>query len=169
MRDNDVIVYTADGQHPRPRLPGRTRLGLLVGVAALAAGLGLAGGWLLHEVIAAGDGAAVPAVVVEACGIFNVAYEDASALAEQANEAFDQDDMANPVSANEVWRARHQAAAEEATELLFNAAENAAGRWLWLPIAFELDQAQRVLGNELSSSVEEQQALAAAAAACLGR
>lgn len=129
--------------------------------------LGLAVGWFARPILAPSR---TPDAIREACRIVMPALEEADHLARQATDAIGERSLAHPVRANEVWRARHQAALEEAAQVALGNADQMPGDWPWWSHVFALDRAQSVLGGALpGSSVEQQSALEAVSLACLGR
>jgi hypothetical protein len=115
-----------------------------------------------------------PADIRRACGYVNDAYNSASSRAETVNTNLDQRDLAHPYRVADVWRAEEQAKLERAAREVQDRYERPIPGDDWFAVAASISTAATamdpttVVAGE-TSAVDQENALANAAAACVGR
>ncbi|OPG13645.1 hypothetical protein [Microbispora sp. GKU 823] len=106
-----------------------------------------------------------PAPIAEACRTFITAYDDAAREAKRQNDNTLQTELAHPWRVADVWKARHQAALEAAALKV----QNLSGDWG--NVAWRIVEAATAMNprNLDTGAVDQENALSAAQAACIGR
>jgi hypothetical protein len=115
-----------------------------------------------------------PGDIRRACGYVNDAYSSASSRAETVNTNLDQRDLAHPYRVADVWRAEEQAKLERAAREVRDRYERPVPGDDWFAVAASISTAATamdpttVVAGE-TSAVDQENALANASAACVGR
>ncbi|WP_157099557.1 hypothetical protein [Microbispora sp. ATCC PTA-5024] len=105
-----------------------------------------------------------PSEIKNSCRAFIATYDEAFSRAKQQNDQTLQTELAHPWRVSDVWRAKNQAALEDAALQV----QNLEGDWAG--VAWQLVQAATSLGaNSQDSAVDREAALSTAHAACLAR
>lgn len=105
-----------------------------------------------------------PPTIVESCRLFMTAYDDAAAEAKKQNNATLQTELAHPVRVADIWKAKHQAAAEAAAIKV----QYLTGDWG--NVAWRIVEAATMMKpDNVEGLAQKDNALSAAQAACVGR